>query len=95
MCHGITTDRLQTRQSLLTQLIQKRRELDEDRTVEGYDAFRQRGFSIVTSDKARLALDIRREPAVVRDRYGRHLFGQSVRMSRRLVEAGVRFVTVH
>ena len=43
----------------------------------------------------REALDIRREPARLRDRYGRHLFGQSALVARRLVEAGVRFVTVH
>jgi uncharacterized protein (DUF1501 family) len=92
---GLTLDRLQTRQSLLMQLNQKRRELDERQAVEGYDAFRQRAFSIVTSEAARRALDIRSEQAVTRDRYGRHLFGQSVLMARRLVEAGVRFVTVH
>ena len=42
----------------------------------------------------RAALDIRREPAATRDRYGRHLFGQSTLVARRLVEAGTRFVTV-
>src|SRR5207244_8173668 len=47
------------------------------------------------SERTRRALDIRQEPAVVRDRYGRHLFGQATLMARRLVEAGVRFVTVH
>ena len=41
------------------------------------------------------ALDIRRESPELRDRYGRHLFGQSCLMARRLVESGVRFVTVH
>lgn len=92
---GITLDRLQTRQSLLTQLNHQRRELDERQAVDGYDAFRQRAYSIVTSEAARRALDIRSEQADVRDRYGRHLFGQSVLMARRLVEAGVRFVTVH
>ncbi len=92
---GLTLDRLQTRQSLLSQLNQKRRELDERQAVEGYDAFRQRAFSIVTSEAARRALDIRSEHADIRDRYGRHLFGQSVLMARRLIEAGVRFVTVH
>jgi hypothetical protein len=59
------------------------------------EAVRQRAFALVTSDKTREALDIRREPASLRDRYGRHLFGQSTLMARRLVEAGVRYVTVH
>ena len=40
-------------------------------------------------------MDIRSEEPELRDRYGRHLFGQSCLMARRLVEAGVRFVTVH
>ncbi len=49
----------------------------------------------MTSEQTRRALDIRQEPAALRDRYGRHLFGQSTLMARRLVEGGVRFVTVH
>ena len=44
--------------------------------------------------RTRTALDIRREPAALRDRYGRHLFGQATLMARRMVEAGARFVTV-
>lgn len=60
-----------------------------------YDAFRERAAALITSPKTRDALDIRRESAELRDRYGRHLFGQSCLMARRLVEAGVRFVTVH
>jgi uncharacterized protein (DUF1501 family) len=49
----------------------------------------------VTSEKTRIALDIRQEPDALRDRYGRNLFGQSTLMARRLIEAGSRFVTVH
>jgi len=48
----------------------------------------------MTSTRLRDALDIRREPAKTRDRYGRHLFGQSLIVGRRMVEAGARFVTV-
>jgi uncharacterized protein (DUF1501 family) len=60
-----------------------------------FDAFRQRALALVTSGQTRAAIDIKREPAELRDRYGRHLFGQSCLMARRLVEAGVRYVTVH
>lgn len=60
-----------------------------------YDEFRQRALALVTSDRARSALNIRQESDALRDRYGRHLFGQSCLMARRLVEAGVRMVTVH
>ena len=49
----------------------------------------------MTSERTRNALNIKAEPAEVRDRYGRHLFGQSTLMARRLIEAGVRYVTVH
>lgn len=92
---GITIDRMRSRQTLLTQLNDQQRDLEQRRTIDEYDAFRQRAYSIVTSEKARQALDIRQEPATVRDTYGRHLFGQSVLMARRLIESGVRFVTVH
>ncbi|MCC6511220.1 MAG: DUF1501 domain-containing protein [Pirellulaceae bacterium] len=92
---GITLDRLRGRQTLLSQLNDQRQQLETSGALAGYDAFRQRAFSLVTSEATRQALDIRRETAAVRDRYGRHLFGQSALMARRLIEAGVRYVTVH
>ena len=63
--------------------------------MRDFDRFRQRALSLATSETTHQALDIRREPAGLRDRYGRHLFGQSALIARRLVEAGVRFVTLH
>ncbi len=92
---GISLDRLRSRQSLLDQFNTARRQWDRTGASTDFDAFRQRAFALVTSEQTRTALDIRREAAEVRDRYGRHLFGQSCLMARRLVEAGVRFVTVH
>lgn len=92
---GITLDRLRGRQSLLDQLNTQREQAESNGSLSGYDAFRQRAYSLVTSSAARDALDITHEPAALRDRYGRHLFGQSALMARRLIEAGVRFVTVH
>lgn len=91
---GMTLDRWRSRDSLLAQFNAQRRSQD----VAGgsaYDAFRQRAFALATSSEVQTALDIRRERGALRDRYGRHLFGQSCLMARRLVEAGVRFVTVH
>ncbi len=90
----ITLDRMQRRQTLLAQFDQQRRQLPSS-ALEGYDTFRERAFTLVTSEQTRRALDIRQESAELRDRYGRHLFGQSCLMARRLVESGVRFVTVH
>ena len=90
---GLVLDRMHSRQSLLSQLNREVRSLE----VVGdssLDVFRQRAFAIATSDTTRAALDITKEPESLRDRYGRHLFGQSTLMARRLIEAGVRFVTV-
>jgi hypothetical protein len=91
----LTLDRMERRLSLLDQLDAARRAFDESDAATAFDRFRERAVGLVHSPQARTALDIRREPAALRDRYGRHLFGQSVLMARRLVEAGVRFVTVH
>ncbi len=90
----VSLNTLQRRTSLLGQFEQQRRLLGESEG-SAYDQFRQRAMALMTSGKTRDALDIRKESSVVRDQYGRHLFGQSCLMARRLVEAGVRFVTVH
>jgi uncharacterized protein (DUF1501 family) len=55
----------------------------------------QLAYKLMSSPKTREAFDLQKEPARVRDRYGRTRFGQSCLMARRLVEAGVRFVTVN
>lgn len=91
----MTLDRLNRRNSLLVQYDQQLRSVAERRAVKGHDQFKQRAMALVTSNRARQAFDIRREDPRLRDRYGRHLYGQSCLMARRLVEAGVRFVTVH
>jgi Protein of unknown function (DUF1501) len=91
----LALDRLSRRRSLVQQFDSLRHALDRDASVDGYDDFEKRALALVTSGEARRALDIREERAATRDRYGRHLFGQSTLMARRLIEAGVRFVTVH
>ncbi|MCC2670031.1 MAG: hypothetical protein K0Q72_2502 [Armatimonadetes bacterium] len=88
-------DRLSGRRTLLEQLDSGRRDLDVDPDVHSYDRFRRRALALVASERTHKALDLQAEPAKVRERYGKHLFGQSTLMARRLVEAGVRFVTVH
>jgi len=91
---SVTIDRMQRRASLLTQFDDQRRILDSGNASQ-LDALRQRALGLATSAKTRQALDVTSEPASLRDRYGRHLFGQSSLLARRLIEAGVRFVTVH
>lgn len=91
---NVATETLREREDLLAQLEQARQSLKQP-SLRTYDQFRNRALALVSSDSARGALDVRREKPALRDRYGRHLFGQSCLMARRLVEAGVRFVTVH
>src|SRR5262249_59862262 len=62
---------------------------------EGYARFYRDAFDIVTGERCRNAFDIPREAARVRDRYGRDSWGQSTLLARRLVEAGVTYVTVN
>jgi len=91
---GVSLDRLDRRRSLLDQFDISRQQLDQF-SAASYDPFREKAFSLMTSERTRTALNIRAESTELRDRYGRHLFGQSALMARRLVEAGVRYVTVH
>lgn len=92
---AMNATRLGRRESLLTQFDRNLQRLDSGKTLSAYDRFQHRALSLVASERTRKALDLRQESANLRDRYGRHLFGQSTLMARRLVEAGVRFVTVH
>ncbi len=56
---------------------------------------REKGYDIMTRSEGRAAFEMDREPAKVRDRYGRHPLGQNLLLARRMVEAGVRFITVN
>jgi hypothetical protein len=91
---GVALETLRERERLLGQLEVSRGTLKQS-SLRTYDQFRTRALALVSSESARAALDVKREKEALRDHYGRHLFGQSCLMARRLVEAGVRFVTVH
>ncbi|MFO0806269.1 MAG: DUF1501 domain-containing protein [Gemmataceae bacterium] len=91
---GMTLDRLNTRRSLLDQFDASRYEADRSRTARRLDENRGLAFSLMDSPKVRVALDLDREPAKLREQYGITLFGQGCLQARRLVEAGCRFVTV-
>lgn len=86
--------RLAKRKDLLATFDRMRREADASGTAQGMDRFYQEAFEIVTGPVAREAFDINKEDPKLRDRYGRHTWGQSCLLARRLVEAGVTFVTV-
>ena len=90
----VPRERIRERASLLDQFESMRTRLDSGE-ADALDLHRKRALALVASDKTGRALNIRAESDAMRDRYGRHLFGQSCLMARRLVEAGTRFVTVH
>lgn len=90
----ISSDRFKTRVGLLAELDRMRRELDGTGQLDATDQFRQRAISMLTSDAARRAFDISCEDDRTRERYGRHAVGQQCLLARRLVEAGVRLVTI-
>jgi uncharacterized protein (DUF1501 family) len=68
--------------------------LESSSLLEGMDAFYQRAYALISSASARAAFDLKAEPAAVRDTYGRNAAGQRLLLARRLVEAGVRFVSL-
>ena len=86
--------RLDDRVALLSGLDRLRRDVDTHGNMLALDEFNRRALTLLTSDKARNAFDLSQEPDTLRDRYGRHPWGQRALMARRLVEAGVSFVTV-
>ena len=63
--------------------------------IATYDEFQRRAAMMILSSESQAAFDIDQEPAKLRDQYGRTTFGQSALLARRLVERGVRFVTVN
>ncbi len=91
---GVTINRLDRRRSLLEQFEIGSNEFARTKSLTGYDSSRQSVWDMLTSSRLRDALDIRREKPALRDRYGRNLFGQSLMMGRRMLEAGARFITV-
>lgn len=86
---------LADRQSLLQAVDGALGALADDHRVEELGRYQQQAFALLTSQATRRAFDIQSEPSRVRDSYGRHKYGQSLLLARRLIEAGVRLVTVY
>jgi uncharacterized protein (DUF1501 family) len=70
------------------------RQREKSDALDAVDTFYQRAYSLISSEQARLAFDIEKEDAAIRDQYGRNTAGARMLLARRLVEAGVRFVTL-
>jgi hypothetical protein len=90
----VPLERVSSRRALRSGLAAYSRLNDSIAAVCGLDAYQQKALSLLTSSETKRAFDIQAEDPRLRDRYGRTPYGQSVLMARRLVEAGVRFVTV-
>jgi hypothetical protein len=91
----VNAGRVEDRRAILRELDERSGLADKEAAVRGMSAYRARAMDLLTSPATKQAFDLRAEPAAVRDRYGRTPYGQSVLLARRLVEAGVRFVTVY
>src|SRR5207245_470472 len=91
----VPLQRLHARQALLGRVEPGTSPLLRARPADSLRRFQEQAVELLTGPEARRAFDLDREPASVRDRYGRHPLGQNLLMARRLVEAGVRLVSVN
>src|SRR5439155_5220329 len=92
---GVSVARLDDRRRLLHHVSRQARHLEQASVATVLDPYYTRAFDLISSPAAQRAFDIAAESNRTRDRYGRHIFGQSVLLARRLVEAGVRLVHVN
>jgi hypothetical protein len=92
---NLTVERLQSRRELSSYFDTLRRNVHASATAGAMDRFDQQAYELVTGDAARRAFEIDKEDPRLRDQYGRHNWGQSTLLARRLVEAGATWVTVH
>jgi hypothetical protein len=91
----MTVERLSDRRNLLASMDKLRRDMDRSGKLDAMDRFDRSAYEMITGEKARQAFDISQEKDQTRDMYGRHSWGQSTLLARRLVEAGTTFVTCH
>ncbi len=92
---SVGVERFIDRQQLLKRFDQFQARAEQQmRFAKTHDAFNEKAFDLLTSNKAKQAFDLSKESVTTRDRYGRNRVGQGLLLARRLVESGVRFVTV-
>jgi hypothetical protein len=89
---GLTADQLGDRKALLQEIDRQRAQLSRQPELQQLTVQQQQAFTVLTSGKVAQAFALDREPDRVRDRYGRHMFGQSLLLARRLLQAGVPVV---
>ena len=93
--NNLSLDRLENRRGLQQIIDRQSRLLDYSSTAQGVDAYYETALAMLNSQRCRDAFNLAAESKELRDRYGRHTYGQSCLLARRLVEAGVRFVNVY
>ena len=91
---GVTPDRFAKRRSMLDAVNEHFQAQQNSDNIEAMDTFYQRAYGLISNEKARGAFDINKEDNGLRDQYGRNEAGQRMLLARRLVESGVRFVTM-
>jgi hypothetical protein len=92
---GLTLDQMTERRALTGQMDRFFRGLEGQTSPAAFTTFQQQAFDMVLSRSSREAFDLQREPEKNRERYGRNLNGQGMLLARRLVEAGVPFLSLN
>src|SRR6266851_5713265 len=90
----VSMDRLHARRDLVHFLETTRHSPSADRLLQDMDNFQAKAFDLLTSQATRKAFQLDQEPAAVRESYGRNIYGQSVLLARRLIEAGTRVACI-
>ena len=91
---NIDHERFTERQSMLAAVDAHFSELEKSDSLDAMDSFYQRAYGLVSSAEARAAFDLKSEPDALKDEYGRNSAGMRMLMARRLVQSGVRFVSL-
>ena len=89
---GATGDRLRGRRTLLNRFDDWRRVGADELTARRFDTQRSQAYHLLDSGRLASAFDLRREDPKLRDRYGRHIFGQTLLLARRLIQAGIPLI---
>lgn len=92
---GLAARSVNSRRKLLKSFDTFRRDIDRSGGMEGLDTFKRQAMEMVAGDQMRAAFDLNVEDVKLRDRYGRHRYGQSALLARRLIEAGARCVNIN
>ncbi|NWK55929.1 DUF1501 domain-containing protein [Verrucomicrobiaceae bacterium N1E253] len=91
---GVDDERFHRRKSMLATVDAHFRSLEKADTLDSMDAFYQHAYKLISSQKAREAFDLSKEPEKLKEMYGKTQAGQRMLLARRLAEAGVRFVSL-